>query len=276
MELTNYLIQILVSIGIFLILCFQAEYFKKMIRKYIHKVMDPHEYFPKEEILAFRQAHYLILILFIYITIINFCFGKYFEISRGMFIFNSMADIIISLIIIMVFYRCRTKSRILSLMLMPLPSIASLVFGGTQLGFWNFLRIPALLYVVVISYHKFLDFSEKNEVGKMILLLLSIIFFCLILTIIFENQNPMNSLAMVTNAITSNGYAVPTDSTGGVLTSTFLAWTGYVLSGVGTATLAAGIIHRQSKMKLKKLEDKLDNMEKLLIQYQEENEKREH
>ena len=46
-------------------------------------------------------------------------------------------------------------------MLMPLPSIASLVFGGTQLGFWNFLRIPALLYVVVISYHKFLDFSEK-------------------------------------------------------------------------------------------------------------------
>ena len=230
MELNNYLIQILVSIGIFLLLCFQAEYFKKIIRRYIHKVMDPHEYFPKEEILAFRQAHYLVLILFIYITIINFCFGKYFEISRGMFIFNSMVDIIISLIIIMVFYRCRTKSRILSLMLMPLPSIASLVFGGTQLGFWNFLRIPALLYVVVISYHKFLDFSEKNEVGKMILLLLSIIFFCLILTIIFENQNPMNSLAMVTNAITSNGYSVPTDSAGGVLTSTFLAWTGYVLS----------------------------------------------
>ena len=79
---------------------------------------------------------------------------------------------------------------------------------------------------------------------------------------------------MVSNAFTSNGYAVLGDSTGGVLTSTFLVWSGYVISGVATATLAAEIVHRNSKKKFEKLEEKIDNLEKIIVQYQDENTKK--
>lgn len=75
---------------------------------------------------------------------------------------------------------------------------------------------------------------------------------------------------MVSNAFTSNGYAVLGSSVGGVLTSTFLVWSGYIISGVGTATLAAAIVHRNSKRKFKNLEEKIDNLERLIVQYHNE------
>ena len=153
---------------------------------------------------------------------------------------------------------------------MPLAAISTLVFGGTLIGFWDFLRIPALLYMVVVLYHKFLEFTEENRLEKLILILVSIVFTCLVTTIFLENQTPINSLAMTSNAFTSNGYAVLGSTPGGVLTSIFLVWSGYILSGVGTATLAAAIIHRNSKKKFEKLEEKIDNLEKLLVKYQDD------
>ena len=57
---------------------------------------------------------------------------------------------------------------------------------------------------------------------------------------------------MVSNAFTSNGYAVLGKTPGGILTSIFLVWSGYILSGVGTATLAGAIVHRNSKKKFEK------------------------
>lgn len=84
---------------------------------------------------------------------------------------------------------------------------------------------------------------------------------------------------MVSNAITSNGYTVLGDSTGGVLTSIFLVWGGYIISGVATATLTADIIHRNSKKKFKymetkidNLENKIDNLERIIVESQKDNE----
>ena len=71
---------------------------------------------------------------------------------------------------------------------------------------------------------------------------------------------------MVSNAFTSNGYAVLGSSIGGVLTSTFLVWSGYIISGVATATLAAAIVQRNSKKKFEKLEEKIDNLEKIITE----------
>ena len=158
---------------------------------------------------------------------------------------------------------------------MPLASISALVFGSTLLGYWDFIRIPTLLYMVVVLYHRFLDYTDENGLEKLILILVSIIFTCLVLTILLENQNPINSLAMTSNAFTSNGYAVLGDTPGGILTSTFLVWSGYIISGVGTATLAATIVHRNSKKKFEKLEAKIDNLERIITQQQDENTKRE-
>ena len=271
MGLINYLTQIIVSIGIFILLCFLGEQFKKIVQRYSRKIMNPHEFFPYEEILSLKQVNHLILILVIYFCIINVFYERFYTVSAEVLLINSIIDIFVSVYIVLAFYNSSKRSKILCLFLMPLASISTLLFGGTLLEFWDFIRIPALLYVVVYSYHKFLEFTEENGLEKLILLLVSIVFTCLVLTILLENQNPINSLSMVSNAFTSNGYAVLGDSVGGVLTSTFLVWSGYIISGVATATLAASIVNRNSKKKYKKLEEKIDNLEKLLVQYQDEN-----
>lgn len=271
MGLINYLTQIIVSIGIFLILCFLGEQLKKLVKKYSLKLLNPNEFFPDEEILSLKQVNYLLLILVIYVCIINVFYEIFYTVSPEILLINSIIDIFVSLYVVMTFYDSSKRSKILILFLMPLASISTIIFGGTLLEFWDFIRIPALLYVVVYSYRKFLEFTEENNLEKLILLLVSIIFTCLLFTILLENQNPINSLAMVSNAFTSNGYAILGDSVGGVLTSTLLVWSGYIISGVATATLAAAIVNRNSKKKYKNLEDKIDNLEKLIVQYQDEN-----
>ncbi len=272
MELVNYLTQIIVSVGIFIILCFIGEQIKKIIFNHSHKA-DFDEYLPKEEILTLKQVLYLVLIMFIYISIINFFYVRFFEVNSNLLLINSIIDIIVATTVAAIFYDGTTRSRILCILIMPLVSISYLVFGESLLGYWNFIRIPILLYVVIKLYHRFIEYTEENRLEKLILILISIVFTCLVVTIIVENQNPINSLGMVSNAFTSNGYAVLGGSPGGVLTSTFLVWSGYIISGVGTATLAAAIVHRNSKRKFEKLEEKIDNLERILVQYQDENKK---
>ena len=69
---------------------------------------------------------------------------------------------------------------------------------------------------------------------------------------------------MVSNSFTSNGYAVLGSSVPGKINSIFLVWSGYLLSGVGTATLTAGILINHYKKKLREINDKLDAIEELL------------
>ena len=235
---------------------------RKFISINSKKKSDSNDYFPEEEIMTLNQVHYLGIILFIYIIIINLLFETYSQVSGGLLFINNLIDICLSITIIVTFYDCSNKSRILSIFIMPMASIASLVFGGNLLGFWDFIRIPALLYVVVISYHEFLEFTNKNQLGKLILLLISIIFTALVLTIFFENQNPINSLSMVSNAFTSNGYAVLGSSVIGKINSVFLVWGGYLLSGVGTATLTAAILKKHYDVKNKELYDKIEGLDK--------------
>ena len=150
--------------------------------------MNPKEYFPKEEILSLKQVYYLILILFIYICILNFFFDRYCAVSGELLLINSLIDIIISLYLVITFFEKSTKGRLLVIFLMPLVSISTLVFGESLLGYWDFIRIPALLYLVGDIYNRFLRFTDKNNLGKLILILVSIIFTCLVLTIFLENQ----------------------------------------------------------------------------------------
>ena len=77
-----------------------------------------------------------------------------------------------------------------------------------------------------------------------ILLLLGIVAISLILTIIFEDRSVLDAFCMVTNAFTSNGYTVLGTSNIGKVDSLFLTWGGYLLFGVGTATLTAAILSK--------------------------------
>ena len=118
---------------------------RKFISINSKKKSDSNDYFPEEEIMTLNQVHYLGIILFIYI-IINLFFESYSPVSGGLLFINNLIDICLSITIIVTFYDCSNKSRILSIFIMPMASIASLVFGGKSariLGFYPHPR-PAL------------------------------------------------------------------------------------------------------------------------------------
>ena len=68
------------------------------------------------------------------------------------------------------------------------------------------------------------------------------------------------------NAFTSNGYAVLGSSIPGKLNSIALVWGGYLLSGVGTATLTAAILINHFNNKIKHYDDKFEELEDLIKQ----------
>lgn len=125
----SYFIQIIVSMGIFAALCFLGEKLKKFISINSKKKSDSNDYFPEEEIMILNQVHYLGIILFIYIIIINLFFEIYSPVSGGLLFINNLIDICLSITIIVTFYDSSNKSRILGIFIMPMASIASRVWG---------------------------------------------------------------------------------------------------------------------------------------------------
>lgn len=159
--------------------------------------------------------------------------------------------------------------------MLPLTSIVYLIFGGPLVGYWEFIRIPALLYLVVHFYNKFLSHTKEHNLDKIILLLVSVIYISFVLTLISEKQNPIQSLGMVSYAFTSNGYIISDTTTGGVIISTILAWSGYIISGVATATLGAAIVLRKTHKKFENLEKEQDNLKKMISKTPQNNEMKE-
>ena len=148
--------------------------------------------------------------------------------------------------------------------LIPLASIAFLLFGESVIEYWDFIRIPALLYIMKMLYDKFKTFTTKHNLGKSIFLLFSIIFITFILTLFVENEDPLNALVMVSNAFTSNGYAITGESVVGKIISIFLVWSGYIISGAATATLSAAILIAHFNRKLNRYDEKFENLENLI------------
>ena len=62
---------------------------------------------------------------------------------------------------------------------------------------------------------------------------------------------------MTSNAFTSNGYAVLGNSSVGKLNSLILVWSGFILSGVATATLTVAIV-------MKRVNNDFDRLEELV------------
>lgn len=77
---------------------------------------------------------------------------------------------------------------------------------------------------------------------------------------VLENKDPLDSLVMVSNAFTSNGYAILGDTPGGKINSLILVWSGYVISGAATATLTAAIILRHVR---RQFDDYKENVNQL-------------
>ena len=122
---------------------------------------------------------------------------------------------------------------------------------------FEILHQAVFIYFIKVYFDKFMKYTQTNSLGITIMLLFSIVFISFLITMPVENVSPLNSLVMVSNAFTSNGYAILGQSSFGKLNSIVLVWSGFILSGVGTATLTVAIIKRHLNSRFDDLEEKI-------------------
>ncbi len=278
MNLFNYLFQIGVSVAISAILILGLSFIIDKLKNGSNRLLNPSEYFPDEEVKTLKQVYYLVLILLIVLSIINFFFDNDLVLSNSseFYVFNSIVDIIFSIYIATSLYRENLKKyMVLIIFLMPIASFSFLLFGGSLIEIWDFIRIPALLYIIKILYDKFKSYTDENSLGLSIILLFSIVIFSIFSTIILENKDPLDAIVMVSNAFTSNGYAILGQTPGGKINSVILVWSGYIISGAATATLTAAILNRHNRHQMEEYNEKLDNLQSSIDELKErlENEK---
>ena len=130
-----------------------------------------------------------------------------------------------------------------------------LAFGGEYPFYLFVIHVPVFFYFIKKYYDKFVQYTEPNRLGVSILLLFSIVFVSFICTSFTENVNLLDSLVMVSNAFTSNGYSILGSSGWGKFNSLILVWSGFFLSGVGTATLTVTIVMKHVNNEFDRLED---------------------
>ena len=246
--------QILVAIGVFAALAYIAKYIVKKgrlparIKK--SRLLNPQEYFPSEEVYLLKQVFYLIVIL----VIIMVCLYLTFDWNEG-FYFIYLLDIVVSLYLALKMDKDSPKDKLLLFLLIPFGSITGLLFGDSIVVLLDLTHIIGYLYFIKVYFRKFVDYSENNGLGITIILLFAIILVSFLFTILVENVTPMDSITMVSNAFTSNSFDASGNNIIGKLNSLVLAWSGFILSGVGTATLAASIVNSYVSRQFDEMKD---------------------
>lgn len=236
---------------LFLIFVLGLKYVYKLYDKYDDKkILKTSEYIPDEEFQTLKQVYYLSIISLSFINILiilvlgfeNVTYFAIFEIILSVILFESMPH-------------DSLKDKLVLFLIIPFSSLMFLATGMDLFFLWDLLRIIGLAYAIQYYYHKFMQYTESNGLGITILLLFSIIFISLFLTVFSERVELLDALTMVSNAFTSNGYTVLGSSVIGKLNSVFLVWSGYILSSVGTATLTTALIFKRYDNKIKELEE---------------------
>lgn len=260
-EILNYLIEIIV----FGLLYFTFRFISNKIKNSSNRILNPQEYFPQEEIYSLKQIFFLIMMGLFFINVL---YSLVF--IENDLIYFVIYDIILSVYLAIKLDTSSLKNKILLILLVPYGSLTYIIFGNSLVGLMDLIHIPVFIYFIKEYYYKFKEYTTTNGLGITIILLFLIIFISFFNTQIFENVNPLDSLEMVSNAFTSNGYAILGNSIPGKLNAIILVWGGYLLSGVGTATLTAAIIMNHYNNKISNINDKLDKLEELLTENKKE------
>jgi len=244
------LLQLIVEAIIFLIVVGIGIFVFKKLRSSNNQLLNPKEYFPDEEIHSIKQIYYLIMMGLCFVIVL---YSLTFDSTDLMYI--AVFDIILSLYVAITIDKTSNWHKLLVLLLIPFGSLTFLVYGYTLISLLDFIHVPVFIYLVKYYYDNFKHYTENNSLGITIVLLFVIVFISFFVTVVVEGVNPLDSLVMVSNAFTSNGYAVLGKTIPGKINSLFLVWSGYLISGVGTATLTAAILTRHFNRKFDKLEE---------------------
>ncbi len=249
-----FIVQLLVICGVFAVLWYIGRFaFNKIKSSSSFKssrFLNLQEYLPEEEITTIKQLFYLTMILIFSMNIIYILFSW-----RSNSINLLLFDIIISLYLAIHVDRSSFKNELILFSLVPFGSLCVLIFGESWVVIFDLIHFLAFLYFIKVYYSKFTDYTESNSLGITIMLLFLIIFVSFFITILVEDVSPIDSIVMVSNAFTSNGYAVLGTTGLGKLNALFLVWAGFILSGAGTATLTVAIVMRHVNDKFDYLED---------------------
>ena len=243
---------------IFIIIALTFRFAYKTLKNNSHnRLFNLEEYLPLEEIQTLKQVSYLIMMTLFFIDIsYNLVFYD------NNLIYFAIYDIALCLFTISILEIKDYKSYILLFALTPFSSLAYLCLDYNYLliEILSIINFIALIYMISYFYHKFKKYTKSNGLGYAIILLFSIIFVSFILTSFVEDVNLLDSLVMVSNAFTSNGYAILGKSVIGKINGLFLVWSGYVLSGVGTATLTTALIIRHYNKKFDELKELIEEL----------------
>ncbi|MBQ6100453.1 MAG: hypothetical protein IJL02_11410 [Methanobrevibacter sp.] len=252
-------LQFAIEIVIFLVLMFVGIAILNRLKDSKLKIFHAKEYFPEEEVHSLRQMYYLVMMALFFINILYFLIF-----DDGNIIYFAIFDIFLSLYLAITLDKSSIKNKILLIFLIPFSSMTFTIFGLNLVGLLDLIHIPIFIYFMKVYFDEFRTYTKSNGLGITVILLFTIIFVSFLITQVVESVNPLDSLVMVSNAFTSNGYTVLGQSIPGKINSIFLVWGGYILSGVGTATLASAILIRHFNKKIDKYDERLDRLEELI------------
>ena len=253
------IIYIILGIAFFFGLYLVSSYILKYLKRNRHKrLLNSTEYLPKEETQTLKQVFYLIIITLCFVDIL---YSLVFWSSDDFYRHFIFYDVLVSLIACLAIKKDTLTEKIIIIFLIPLSSLLHSTLDDPAILLVILLAVHfiGLAYVIKVYYGKFIHFTESNGLGISILLLFGLVFVSFIFTSFAEGKNLLDSLVMVSNAFTSNGYAVLGDTPIGKLNSLFLVWGGYILSGVGTATLTTALLSRHFNKRFEELEELIKN-----------------
>ena len=229
------------------------------------------ELLPEDEVHTLIQVFYLILMALCVINIFYSIMGYGIDLY-----YFAIFDIALSLYFAIMLDMSTWKNRVVGLLLIPygslfyiiimiirkifhiklLISYGSLVyplFGFSLVIIADYLHAFLFIYIAKLNLDKFVEYTNSNALGITIILLFAVIFAGFFITQYAEHANALDSLVIVSNQFTGNGYSAFGNSISGKLNSLLLVWGGYILSGVGAATLTAALLIRHFKNEFEKL-----------------------
>ena len=255
---------ILLIYAILIIFCIIVVCVKEYI--FINRVknVDVEVFLPQDEMHYLKQIFYLGMSgLFL----IGF-FALYLVPSTDFTIL--VIDFIVAIVAIVYIADKRPWRFILSLLLIPSGSVFYLL--NITLPFWIYIIHFIGIFITAIFFIKrFWTYTKNNNLGLTVIIFIGILALGFGVTLYSEHATFLDSLVMISNAFTSNGYTVLGKTSGGKFTSILLVWGGYLLSGVGTATLCAAIINNSFRKKLKEQEEEVAFLKEKIVSADEKN-----
>ena len=246
---TKALLHLVIVITIFLVLTLLGEFLYNKLKNKYGKSIDLKELLPEDEIHTLKQVFYLILMALCVVDI----FYSFASLELNLYYF-AIFDIALSLYFVIMMDKSSKMNKILWLLLVPYGALSYVLFDISLVSLFELIHIVGFIYFAKVNYDKFMEYTNSNGLGITIILLFVIIFASFFITQYTEGVNALDSLVMVSNEFTGNGFAIFGDTIAGKLNSLLLVWGGYVISGVGAATLTAAILIKHFNKRFKELE----------------------